>query len=92
MSTNNDWMPALLQLHTFLEQIADPESYLQGIASTCAHLQQNWMLLVAEDNIRAKAKEAMEATATSPSMPLVLAMHARHLLWMIATIESALAQ
>lgn len=92
MSTNFDWLPALQQLHTFLEQIENPESYLQGIAATCALLQQNWMLLVAEDDIRAKAKEAMEATASSPSIPPVLAMHARQLLWMIATIETALAQ
>lgn len=88
MATTVDWMPALEHMHHMCLQIEDPTQHLHGIASMCAFLQQNWMVLIAMDDIRAAAKIAMEATSTWTAAPPVVAAQARMVLWIIEQIEA----
>jgi hypothetical protein len=88
MCTALDWYPALEQMHRLLLQIEDPGQQAQGIAAMCTFLQQNWMIMVAMDDIRAAAKIAMESTSTWPPE---IAMQAQIVMGIIANIEAAAA-
>ena len=92
MSANIDWMPALEHMYTILQQIEDPAQQLQGIATMCAFLQQNWMALVAMDDIRDAAKIAMETTNAWAAAPPEVALQARMVLWIIGNIEAGVVQ
>ncbi len=91
MCTALDWYPALEQMHQLLLQIEDPAQQAQGIAAMCTFLQQNWMVMVAMDDIRAAAKVAMETTSAWPSAPPEIAMQAQIVMGIIANIEAAAA-
>jgi hypothetical protein len=88
MAANVDWHPALEHMHRLLLQIEDPAQQLHGIAAMCAFLQQNWMVMIAMDDIRAAAKVAMESTSAWAAAPPIVAAQARMVLWIIQQIEA----
>jgi hypothetical protein len=78
-------------MHRLLLQIEDPAQQVQGIAAMCTFLQQNWMVMVAMDDIRAAAKVAMETTSMWSAAPPEIAMQAQIVMGIISNIEAAAA-